>query len=86
MMRVTPQEYEEIAAKATDTGNTPASFARTCALGRKTRSAVDARVINELRRLGGLQKLLFNESDGRNSFEYAAILQEIKAAIQRIGT
>ena len=85
MVRVTPREHEMIESKSQDTGITVPEFLRACATGRRTRSAVDSRVINELRRLGGLQKLLFNESGGGNSAEYAAILQEIEAAIERVG-
>ncbi|WP_279574096.1 hypothetical protein [Burkholderia anthina] len=40
--------------------------------------------MNELRRLGGLQKHLFNEGGGVLSKEYAAVLVELKQAILRI--
>ena len=62
---------------------------RCAALKRKTRSTIDSQVINELRRLGGLQKHLFTEAGGhdgggRLSKEYAEILAAIKEAIERI--
>ncbi|MBL2086522.1 mobilization protein, partial [Klebsiella pneumoniae] len=44
----------------------------------------DHKLINELSRLGGLQKHLFKEGNGVGSKEYAEILQAIKAAIFRI--
>ncbi|MBR4877740.1 MAG: hypothetical protein IKU14_08525 [Rhodocyclaceae bacterium] len=55
-----------------------------CALDRKIASAVDAQTVRELRRLGGLQKHLFNGGGGVLSKEYAAILGEIREAVARI--
>ncbi|RPE25266.1 NTP pyrophosphohydrolase [Burkholderia pseudomallei] len=60
-------------------------FVLTAALGRRTRTKIEAHILNELRRLGGLQKHLFNEGGGMLSKEYAAILVEIREAIARIG-
>ena len=56
------------------------------ALNRRTRSKVEGHILNELRRLGGLQKHLYNEGGGRLSKELAEILVELKAAIMRIGS
>ncbi len=83
-VRVTPEEADAIREKARDAGATVSEFLRACALGRKTRNTVDSQVINELRKLGGLQKHLFNESGGQHSREFAAILVEIKKAVARI--
>jgi hypothetical protein len=47
---------------------------------------MEGHILNELRRLGGLQKHLFNEGGGKLSKEYAQILVELKTAISRIGT
>ncbi|KGW48944.1 nikA protein [Burkholderia pseudomallei MSHR684] len=60
-------------------------FVLAAALGRRTRTKIEAHILNELRRLGGLQKHLFNEGGGMLSKEYAAILVEIREAIARIG-
>lgn len=60
-------------------------FVLAAALGRRTRTKIEAHILNELRRLGGLQKHLFNEGGGVLSKEYAAILVEIREAIARIG-
>lgn len=84
-VRFSPEEYAAVQEKAADTGLSLAAFIRRCALGRQTRSKIEGQIINELRKLGGLQKHLFTESGGTNSAEYAAILREITAAIQRIG-
>jgi hypothetical protein len=85
MVRATPEEHEKIKEKASDLGLSVPAFLRACSLSKKTRSRTDAHVLNELRRLGGLQKLLFNEGGGALSKEYAGILIEIKTAISRIG-
>ncbi|KGW39054.1 putative plasmid mobilization protein [Burkholderia pseudomallei MSHR1000] len=60
-------------------------FVLAAALGRRTRTKIEAHILNELRRLGGLQKHLFNEGGGMLSKEYAAILVELRGAIARIG-
>lgn len=60
-------------------------FMLSAALKRQTRSRIDSHVINELRRLGGLQKHLFTEGSGAFSKEYANVLIEITEAIKRIG-
>ena len=83
-VRLTPEEANAIKEKARDAGVPVSEFLRAAALGRKTRNTIDSQVINELRRLGGLQKHLFNESDGQHSKEFSAVLVEIKNAITRI--
>lgn len=83
-VRCLPSEAEAIKDKALDSGVSVSEFLRCAALGRRTRSTTDSQIINELRRLGGLQKHLFTESGGQNSKEYADILQAIKAAIMAL--
>ena len=75
---------EAIREKAKDAGVTVSEFLRAAALGRKTRSVVEEGMINELRRLGGLQKMIHNDTGGTYSKETAAILKEIKDAIRRL--
>lgn len=74
-----------VRGKARDCGMSVGQFVLTAALGRRTRTKIEAHILNELRRLGGLQKHLFNEGGGMLSKEYAAILVEIREAIARIG-
>lgn len=83
-VRVTPEQKGVLTEKALDCGITVPEYLRACGLGRPTRSAVEAHIINELRRLGGLQKHLFKEGGGVLSKEYAAVLVEITRAILRI--
>lgn len=84
-VRMDEDERDTIREKAKDSGLTVSEFMRRAAMGRRTRSAVDSQVINELRRLGGLQKHLFTEGGGALSKEYADILVAIKEAILRVG-
>lgn len=84
-IRCYEQEELLVREKAMDCGLSTGQFLLTAALGRRTRSKVDAHVLNELRRLGGLQKKLFNDGKGVLSKEYASVLVEIRAAIARIG-
>lgn len=85
MVRVAPDEFDALQERAQDTGTSVPEYLRTCGMGRRTRSVVDSIIINELRRLGGLQKHLFNEGRGAQSKEFAAVLVELKNAIARIG-
>ncbi len=82
-VRVTPDDYAAIADKAASCGLPIAEFVRRCSLGRQTPARTDLQVINELRRLGGLQKHLFSQ-DGDNRERYAELLLEIQEAIQRV--
>lgn len=83
-VRLEPGEADAIREKAKDAGVTVSEFLRAAALGRKTRSTIDAQVINELRRLGGLQKMIHNDTGGTYSKETADILKAIKNTIQRL--
>jgi len=83
-VRVTLDDYAAIEEKARGCGLPIAEFVRRCSLGRQTPARADLQVVNELRRLGGLQKHLFSQDD-RHPERYADLLLEIQAAIQRIG-
>lgn len=83
-VRCLPEERDEIRQKAEDAGLSIGAFMLRAALGRKIAPQTDHKLINELSRLGGLQKHLFKEGNGVGSKEYAEILQAIKAAIFRI--
>lgn len=83
-VRYTPEEAAIVREKASDAGVTVSAFHRAAALGRKTRSVIDSHIINELRKLGGLQKHLYTQSGGSNSKAHADILEAIKQAIIRI--
>lgn len=83
-LRCFPDEGTEIQARAQDAGLTVSEFLRCSALNRRIRNQTDRNVVNELRRLGGLQKHLFTEGGGVLSKEYSQVLVEIVAAIKRL--
>lgn len=85
-IRCFEDEEEAVREKARDCGMSVGQFLLAAALQKKTRTKVEAQIINELRKLGGLQKHLFKEGQGVHSKEYAAILMAIQDAISRIGT
>lgn len=85
-IRCYEDEEALIREKAYETGMSVGQFMLAAAMGRRTSSKIQRHVLNELRRLGGLQKHLFTEGGGVMSKEYAAVLMELRAAIVRIGT
>lgn len=86
MVRVTPETHALLREKALDVGLSVPAYLVTCGLGKQTRTKTDAHVLNELRRLGDLQKQLCREHDGALSPEYTAVLVEILSAMGRIGS
>lgn len=83
-IRCIPEERDAVSMKAADAGLSLGAYMLRTALERKIVPQTDHKLINELSRLGGLQKLLFKEGKGVGSKEYADILQALKAAILRI--
>jgi len=79
------EEGALVREKARDSRMSVGQFVLAAALKRQTRSKIDSHVINELRRLGGLQKHLFTVSNATLSKEYANVLVEITEAIKHIG-
>ena len=84
-IRCFEEEEALVREKAYDSGMSVGQFMLSAALKRQTRSRIDSHIINELRRLGGLQKHLFTEGGGVISKEYENVLVEISAAINRMG-
>ncbi len=84
MVRVTPEDFEALGQRAKDAGLTLPEYLRSCGMSRQIKSAVEAQVVNELRRLGGLQKHLFKEGGGQLSKEYSEVLVALTHAIARI--
>jgi hypothetical protein len=83
-IRCHEEDEQLVRQKAADCQQSVGQFLLAAALGRQTRSKVDEHVLNELRRLGGLQKHLFNEGGGKLSRELAAVLVALHKAIARI--
>lgn len=83
-VRLLPEEDTEIRDRAQGAGLTLAQYLRCAALKRRIRNQGDRNVVNELRRLGGLQKHLFSQIGGINSQEYALVFDALIRAIERV--
>jgi hypothetical protein len=83
-VRVAPAEKARLREIADTAGIAVAELVRARALGRPVVSRTDATTIRELRRLGGLLKLVHGESGGAYSRETAAALASLRAAIARL--
>jgi hypothetical protein len=86
--RCTPDEKRDIAQRAEAAGITTSRFLIHAALGRAIRPVTDLKVINELRKLGGLIRHDHNQIEGHArpySLERAELMNELRRAIQRIG-
>jgi hypothetical protein len=80
-VRVAPVEKAQLREIAAASGLSVAELVRARALGRPVISRTDATTIRELRRLGGLVKLVHVESRGAYSEDTAAALAALRAAI-----
>jgi hypothetical protein len=83
-VRVAPAEKEQLAVIARDAGLAVAELIRLRALGRPVVSRTDATTIRELRRLGGLIKLVHKESDGAYRQQTSELLSMLRAAIGKL--
>jgi hypothetical protein len=83
-VRIAPAEKLALREMAGAAGMPVAELVRSRALGRPIVSRTDATTIRELRRLGGLLKLVHVESRGAYSAETSAALVGLRAAIARL--
>ena len=84
-VRVTEDEYGQIAADADSARLSTSAYMRRRALGHAVTSSADAPMLRELRRQGGLLKHLITESDGLAVTEAAAAYRTITRLIEDIG-
>ncbi len=82
--RLTGEERAFIEAQADQAAVTMSEFVRRRAMGKQLISRFDDQVINELRRLGGLQKHLAVHHPAQRE-EFQAVLGEILALLKRLG-
>lgn len=82
-LRLTTLEKSVHEKESEKAGLTLSEYVRRRALGVRVISRMDDSVINELRRLGGLQKKFAGEIKSHR-FEFERILEEIIAAIRRL--
>lgn len=81
-MRLTADEKKFICAQAEAAGLPVSAYVRALAVGNTIRTKTDAAVLNELRRLGGLCKHLFN--NGADPGETGSALRALEAAAARL--
>lgn len=86
--RCTEAEFDAINKKASAAGLTTSEYLRRTALNRKITVRTDIRMMNELLRLGGLQKHLFNQMQQNMttelSLQFSEVLTSIKLAINAL--
>ena len=83
-VRVAPGEKGVLGVNARDAGLTVSELVRLRALGRPVVSRTDATTIRELRRLGGLLKLVHTESGGAYRQQTAELLTMLRAAVCKL--
>ena len=77
-------ERKAVLEQAHACGLTLSSYCRALILGGVVTSRTDLTTVNELRRLGGLLKLVHTESRGAYSADTASALADVRRAIARI--
>jgi len=82
--RLNDEEYQEFSINANFSGLNKSEFIRRCVLGKRIHSAIDLKMINELRKIGGLVKHIHKETDGLYKHKTASILDELRATIAYI--
>ncbi|MFX2611013.1 plasmid mobilization protein MobA [Enterobacter mori] len=87
-LRCTEAEAETIKKKAASAGLTTSELLRRSALNRRIMVRTDIRMMNELKRLGGLQKYLFTQMQATMTTElsrqYSEVLSGIVTAINAL--
>jgi hypothetical protein len=83
-VRVAPGEKEQLAIIARDAGLAVAELVRLRALGRPVVSRTDATTVRELRRIGGLLKMVHAESGGAYRQQTAELLSTLRAAVGKL--
>jgi hypothetical protein len=84
-VRFRPEEMNELTGQADICGLSVSELVRRRSLHRRVVPATDLKMLSELRRIGGLLKLSFKETNGVYGGTTAAILCELREAIIRIG-
>jgi hypothetical protein len=84
-IRFRPDEMAELEAQSEINGMSLSELIRRRALQKRFVPATDLKTISELRRIGGLIKHLFNETNGLYRQKTSALLDELYAAVVRVG-
>ena len=78
-------EVEELSSQAEMSGLSVSELIRRRALEKRIAAVTDLKMLSELRRIGGLIKHLFNETNGLYQKKTSALLNELHAAAVRVG-
>ena len=84
-VRFRPEELSELSKQAEVSGLSVSELIRRRTLGKHIASITDLKMLLELRRIGGLLKHLFNETNGLYRQRTSALLDELHAVAVRIG-
>ena len=83
-IRVTLKERSQIQEQAEISGLTISEYSRRRICGRRIFSKIEREMIFELRRQGGLMKLIFNESHGMYSDKTAEAISSINSFVRKL--
>ncbi|MDR0411547.1 MAG: MobB mobilization protein [Treponema sp.] len=84
-VRFRPGELNELSEQADMSGLSVSELIRRRAMQMRVVSVTDLKMLSELRRIGGLMKHLFNETNGLYRQKTAELLSELHAAVVRVG-
>lgn len=79
--RCSEDDYEAITKKAIVAGLTTSEYLRRTALNRRIQVRTDIRMMNELKRLGGLQKHLYTQMQEQMTTELSRQFSEVLSGI-----
>ena len=83
-VRLTEQEYQEIKTNAEIVSMGRSTYVRNRVLGHRIKSRLNLTMIAELRRIGGLLKLVHMESKGAYSEKTMEMLNELQFYVKKL--
>ena len=84
-VRFRSSELEDLLNQAEICGMSVSELIRRRALEMRVVSVIDSKMLSELRRIGGLIKHLFNETNGLYRQKTSILLDELHAVVVRVG-
>ena len=84
-VRFRPEELKNLSGQADTSGLCVSELVRRRALRMRVVPVTDLKMISELRRIGGLIKHMFNETNGLYQHKTSVLLDELHSTIVRIG-
>ena len=84
-VRFRPEEQKQLSAEADTSGLCVSELVRRRALRMRVVPITDLKMISELRRIGGLIKHMFNETNGLYQHKTSVLLDELHSTIVCIG-